>query len=125
MNAATIALVCTGGAVGAVVRYWVSRGLALWQPTSKFPLPTLFVNLTGSALLGVVFAVADPDVTQLIDAPLVLLLGVGFCGAYTTFSSFCTDTVTLIPQSGWLATAYVVATVVGSVVAFSVPFAGL
>ncbi len=125
MNLLAIVLVCLGGALGAVTRFWVTRLGALLSPSSHFPFPTLFVNLTGSAILGVLFALTTPDLTRVIDAPLLLFAGVGFCGAYTTFSSFCTETVALVPRSGWKAAAYVLATVAGSITAFAVPFASL
>lgn len=125
MSLAAIAIVCAGGALGAVTRYWVTRAGAMVSPSSHFPFPTLFVNLTGSAILGVLFGLVEPDFTRVIDAPIHLFFGVGFCGAYTTFSSFCTETVTLVPRSGAQAALYVLATVAGSIAAFTVPFAML
>ena len=123
MNLAAIAIVCLGGALGAVTRYWATRWGAHLLPSTDFPFPTLFVNLSGSALLGVVFGLTSPDFTQVIDAPILLFAGVGFCGAYTTFSSFCTETITLIARSGPQAALYILATVAGSITAFAISFA--
>ena len=125
MSISELALVCIGGALGAVLRFWVTRSGALVVKKLRFPLPTLFVNLTGSALLGILFGITNPDPNYLIEAPVLLFFGVGFCGAYTTFSSFCTETVALIPQSRRLAAAYIALTVLGSVAAFSTPFMAL
>jgi fluoride exporter len=122
MSALSLFLVCLGGALGALCRYWTSRGSALFWPEMKFPGPTLFVNLTGSALLGAVIGFADFDLTTAAEAPFLVFAGVGFCGAYTTFSSFCTETVALMRTSRRLATIYITTTVVGSIAAFSAIF---
>lgn len=113
-------LVAIGGALGAVSRFWVTRWWSGYAP--HFPYPTLFLNLAGSALLGTLFALVEPELTALIDAPLLLFAGVGYCGALTTFSSFCTETVSLLANSILRAAVYVVCTVVGCVAAFGVPF---
>ncbi len=122
MSALSLSLVCLGGALGALCRYWISRGAALLRPEMKFPGPTLFVNLTGSALLGGLLAATSADLTAPIEAPLLVFAGVGFCGAYTTFSSFCTETVALMRTSKRHAIIYVVATVAGAIAAFSAIF---
>ena len=118
MSPVSLLVVALGGSLGAVTRYGISRLWGLAAPKLEFPFPTLFVNVTGSALLGAMFGLMEPDMTSLLEAPLLLFAGVGFCGAYTTFSSFCTETVTLIPKSGWLALAYVVASIAGSIAGF-------
>ena len=75
-------LVGLGGAVGAVLRHVV--GVAL--DSDRFPYGTLAVNVAGSAVLaGVTLAGAGE--------PVLLLVGTGVCGAFTTFSSFAFETV--------------------------------
>lgn len=77
-------LISVGGALGAVFRYSVGQ---LLRRTS-FPWATLLVNAVGTAILGaVVFGIEDTGTS--------LLVGVGFCGALTTFSSFSFETVRL------------------------------
>ena len=125
MSLLDLGLLVVGGAIGAVCRYWISRAGALVMPSLAFPAPTLFVNVTGSALLGLLFGLTDPDLTSMIDAPLLLLAGVGFCGAYTTFSSFCTETVTMVSKSPSKAALYVVLSVAGSVVALWLGVSGV
>jgi len=77
-------LISLGGALGAVFRYAVGQLLG----KTSFPWETLVVNALGSFVLGVVlFGVRNADV--------LLLVSVGFCGAFTTFSSFSFQTVDL------------------------------
>ena len=110
----TLFYVAIGGALGAVLRYLCSVALV-------FPYATLFVNVTGSFLMGLAFVVlsgADngPDVYQ----PLVMT---GFLGGFTTFSAYSLDTLRLVEQGDVaLAAAYVVGTVCVCLVAV---FAGV
>lgn len=78
------ALVGFGAAVGAVSRY--AAGYLI--DSTAFPWSTLIVNVAGSFLLGIVLLSG-------LDSRLRLAVGVGFCGAFTTFSSFSFQTVTL------------------------------
>jgi len=77
-------LLGTGGAIGAVLRYAVSLQLA----NDRFPFATLVVNIVGSFVLGLV-AFAAPAET------VVLFIGIGACGSFTTYSSFSVETVRL------------------------------
>ena len=122
MTLSTIGILAAGGAMGAIQRYAVSRGIALKWPTLEFPAATLLVNLVGSALLGALFAHHTPPIDHAIDDTLLLFAGVGFCGAFTTFSSFCTDTVGLLSSSMTAAALYFLATVAGSLGAFALFF---
>jgi CrcB protein len=77
-------LISIGGAAGAVLRYVVGQLIN----SSSFPWATLVVNALGSFVLGsVIFGVSESDI--------LLLVSVGFCGAFTTFSSFSFQTVSL------------------------------
>jgi CrcB protein len=79
-------------AVGAPVRYVVD-GLISDRAPGKFPWGTLVVNISGSALLGLLTGLALYHAFP--KAPR-LILGTGFCGAYTTFSTFTFETVRLM-----------------------------
>jgi fluoride exporter len=82
-------LVLVGGAVGAPVRYLVDRAVSL-RSTSVFPLGTLTVNLVGCFILGCLAGAASENVR--------ILLGTGFCGALTTFSTFGYETSRLASE---------------------------
>ncbi|CAN5884152.1 N/A [soil metagenome] len=88
----TIGWVALGGALGATGRYLVST-FAVERWGVAFPYGTLFVNVAGSLLLGVVAGIFARG-TGLPDS-VRLLVGVGFCGAFTTFSTFAVETVGL------------------------------
>lgn len=77
-------LLGTGGALGAVGRYAVGR----WLAHDRFPFGTLAVNVIGSFVLGLVTFAGMGD-------EVVLFLGVGACGSFTTYSSFSFETVRL------------------------------
>jgi CrcB protein len=97
--------VAIGSAAGGVARFvlggWLQRRLDGSLPRVgrlAFPVGTLAVNVTGSFLLGVlvvVLARRAGDATA-----MQLLLAVGFCGGYTTFSTFSLDTVALLEGGG-------------------------
>jgi CrcB protein len=90
-----------GGFVGAIVRFLMSRSLARWLGAS-YPYGTLFVNFTGSVLLG--FFLTWVTQRVLADYHLRIFVAIGFCGAYTTFSSYSFETFVLLEQRHyWLA----------------------
>lgn len=84
-----------GAVAGANLRYAVNRA-ALKYISASVPYGTLIVNLTGSLLLG--FFLAWTSERVLADPLWRALVAVGFCGAYTTFSSYSYETVSLVEQ---------------------------
>ncbi|HEY9415091.1 MAG TPA: fluoride efflux transporter CrcB [Pseudonocardia sp.] len=102
----TVLLVALGAAVGAPLRYVTDR-VVQSRHDSGFPWGTFTVNTVGSLVLGLVAGAAvSPGVTA--------LLGTGFCGALTTYSTFGYETVALAGRRAWL---YATLNAVGSVVA--------
>ncbi|HKP14891.1 MAG TPA: fluoride efflux transporter CrcB [Gemmatimonadaceae bacterium] len=100
--------VALGSAAGGVARWsvgnWVQR-LGGGLPPAVFPVGTLVVNATGSFVLGLLSAwLTRPGAAGRTDI-MWLLLGVGFCGGYTTFSTFSLDTVALLETRGGIAAA--------------------
>lgn len=91
---ATLIAVAAGSAIGGVLRHWL--GLMIAQRVgSGFPWGTLFVNVTGSFLIGFLAAIAD---TRQMSQGVREFLMVGVLGGYTTFSAFSLQTLTLMRE---------------------------
>jgi CrcB protein len=113
---ATTALLMLGGGAGANARYWLGRLVAGWQGAVEFPWATLFINVSGSVVLGVVAAayLGHPDPAR---RTWYLLLGTGFCGGYTTFSTFSYEALKLLQDDRPAAAAgYVLGSVAAGLV---------
>ncbi len=93
----TFLLVALGAAVGAPLRYLTDRYVQARYGTG-FPWGTLAVNVTGSLILGLVLGLP-------LSPGLTALIGTGFCGALTTYSTFSWETLTLA-RRGDRATAF-------------------
>lgn len=93
-------LVGLGGFVGANARFVVARGVAALLDT-RFPLGTFVINISGSFLLGALGVVVADRISPNSES-LRLALGVGFLGAYTTFSTFEFETHALFEDGSWL-----------------------
>ncbi|MBC8152897.1 MAG: fluoride efflux transporter CrcB [Bacteroidetes bacterium] len=89
-----IVLVFVGGGVGSVVRYGIGRLL----PVAAFPIAILVVNTVASAILGWVVGWL---LSRSAGEEARLLIGVGFCGGLSTFSSFSYDTLVLLQNGRW------------------------
>ena len=105
-------LVMAGGAIGAAFRYQLSRtALQLLGPA--FPWGTWIANLGGGLLLGLLAGVVIRHGPS--DNPLLLFLGVGVLGGFTTFSGFSLEMVQMLERGHLaLAVAYALSSVAGS-----------
>jgi len=100
-------LVATGGALGALGR-WAVGSLSVG---TAFPWATLAVNLTGSLMLGVLAAAFS---SGSISKDAILLVGVGFMGAFTTMSAYSFEAVEMVESGAFGAlAAYIVVTALG------------
>lgn len=90
-----------GGALGTGARFWAS-GLIAERFGEIFPLGTLFVNVTGSFIIGFCAGLLDPQGPHLITPRLRQFVMIGICGGYTTFSSFSLQTLELARDGDWL-----------------------
>ena len=95
------ACVAAGGMLGSVARYLVSL---LIPSLLALPLATLFVNVTGSFVIGFYSTLSGPDGRLFASTRQRQFVMTGFCGGYTTFSSFSLDTVRLL-RAGMAETA--------------------
>lgn len=95
--------VAIGGALGSVGRFWLG-GLIAARFGETFPFGTLFVNVTGSFLIGIIGALTIPEgrMDSQSRAFATQLLMTGVCGGYTTFSSFSLQTLNLLRDREWL-----------------------
>ena len=106
-------IVGAGGAIGAIGRYLI--GLLPMNPENGFPLKTFLINVIGCFIIGIIAALADKNA---VNPNLVLLIKVGICGGFTTFSSFALETEGLIAKgSTGVALMYVILSLVCGVLA--------
>jgi CrcB protein len=87
-----------GAVLGANARYFVSRWAARTL-SPIFPYGTLLINITGSMLLG--FFLVWTSERVLADPRWRYLIAIGFCGAYTTFSSYAFESMYFFEQGQW------------------------
>ena len=118
MNALTVIWVALGSAAGGVCRYLVSH---LLNAGGGFPWGTLTVNVVGSLAIG---ALSGWLAHQSAQATAIRLFAVvGFCGGFTTFSTFSNEAFRLLEQSQWgLFAGYVGASVVAGLAAVALGY---
>lgn len=98
----TIFLISIGAILGANLRYFVGQYFAKLIPSS-LPYGTLIINATGSFILALFLVWTTERV--LSDPRWRLIIAVGFCGGYTTFSSYAYETFALFESGQWLTCA--------------------
>lgn len=99
-----------GGGLGSVMRYGVQMLLHERIVAYDFPWATFGVNIAGSFLIGLFYALSD---RINISAEVRLLLTAGLCGGFTTFSTFSNDCMLMLRQGEWtLALTYISLSVV-------------
>lgn len=89
----TVMLVGTGGFIGSVSRYLLSRMIQINFPHA-FPLGTFTVNILGCLLIGFIYGLWDKSPSFTIGWRL--FLAAGFCGGFTTFSTFANENLALL-----------------------------
>lgn len=90
-----ILVVGAGGSLGAILRFMVSTVFARRFGT-RFPYGTFFINVSGSFILGLFLTLAAQQI--MADQVYRWLIAVGFCGGYTTFSTYTYETLTMVRE---------------------------
>ncbi len=97
-NVQTVLWISLGAVLGANLRYW----FGVWAGQrwgTQFPFATLFINLTGSFILGLFITVITEHF--LIDPRWRLFFAIGFLGSYTTFSTYTYESISLLMAGNW------------------------
>lgn len=112
--------IAIGGASGAVSRYWMVQSINQWLG-KDFPYGTLFVNVSGSFLLGFLSVYLWQKIP--LSEELKLLLTVGFFGSYTTFSTFSLEVLNAMMAGAYVKSiAYILSSVLFSLIAVYLGF---
>jgi CrcB protein len=90
--------IVAGGIAGTLARYGMG-GLVQRLAGGVFPFGTLSVNLLGSFILGVLWQFVE---ASSVSPNIRALVGIGFCGAFTTFSTLALETLNLLRDGEWL-----------------------
>lgn len=107
-------LVGIGGFIGSVCRYLI--GLIPLKQNTLFPVKTLVINVVGAFLIGMIAAAASKN--KSVDPGMILMLKVGVCGGFTTFSTLAFETAALFKEDHMMmGILYVAASVVFGVLA--------
>ena len=93
-----------GSALGGMARYWCS-GFVAARFGETFPWGTIAVNIIGSFVIGFFATISGPDGRLLVPSLARQFVMLGFCGGYTTFSSFSLQTLNLVRDGEWLQAA--------------------
>lgn len=108
-----ILLLMLGGGLGTNARYWLARWLGEVSWAKGFPVGTFVINVSGSFILGIAAVVILERLPPAYQN-WYLLFGTGFCGGYTTFSTFEWETFKLVRDNNWW---LAVVNILGSVLA--------
>ncbi|PYZ99237.1 fluoride efflux transporter CrcB [Alteribacter lacisalsi] len=113
-------IVAFGGGAGAISRFLLGAKIQHHWPSPPIPVAMLIVNILGSIGLGVFFGAMFEGIPIFeYHNPWFLLLGIGYFGAFTTFSTFSVEAITLLEQKKYpKAVYYIVLSIGGSLAGF-------
>ena len=114
-----LALVFLGGGLGSVLRYFFSKFLN--NPETGIPFGTFAANILGSLLIGIILGLALKNET--LSQNTVLFLATGFCGGFTTFSTFAYENHLFLKSGDFMSFAFY--TIASFVVGFAMVFFGM
>jgi CrcB protein len=99
----SIMIVGLGGFIGTVARFLISRYFQV-NLISVSPWSTLFVNIAGCLLIGIIYGISEKG--EFMSPEIRLFLTVGICGGFTTFSTFSNDAFLLVREQEWIRFAF-------------------
>jgi CrcB protein len=88
-------IIGSGSFIGGIARFLISRYVQS-QALSTFPYGTFLVNVAGCFLIGIFYGLSERG--NLMNAELRMFLTVGFCGGFTTFSTFASENISLLRE---------------------------
>ncbi|WP_104736209.1 fluoride efflux transporter CrcB [Hanstruepera ponticola] len=115
----SLLLVFIGGGVGSALRYLIGKWLN--SPDTGIPYGTFAANILGSLLIGIILGLAAKN--NSLNSNQTLLLATGFCGGFTTFSTFAYENHVLLKSGDF--TSFAVYTIASFIVGFLAVFLGL
>jgi len=95
----TLLLIGLGGFLGSISRFLIALGVSRYFQTI-LPMGTLVVNIIGCLLIGIIYSLAEQK--NILSPEFRVFLGVGFCGGFTTYSSFAFEKFSLIKTGDFL-----------------------
>lgn len=115
----SLLLVFFGGGLGSVLRYMVGKWLN--NPETGIPYGTFAANILGSLLIGIILGLAAK--TNSLNSNQTLLLATGFCGGFTTFSTFAYENHIMLKSGDF--TSFAIYTIASFIIGFLAVFLGL
>ncbi len=112
-------LVFIGGGVGSSLRYWISKYLNSAQ--TGIPYGTFSANIIGSFIIGIVLGLALKNSS--VSQNTILLVATGFCGGFTTFSTFAYENHIFLKSGDFM--SFALYTLASFVIGFAAVFAGM
>jgi len=111
----TLVIAC-GGAVGAVLRFFVTNAVSRYMPHTIFPLDTVVVNMLGAIFMAVILEFMALRWSVPLEWRAFILFGV--IGGFTTFSRFAIDIISMLERSEWVkAGAYIFISIFATILA--------
>jgi CrcB protein len=121
MKIGQILLIGLGGFIGTILRYLSSTFLDKFQPIKLLPISTLYINIIGCFIIGLLYGVSEKN--NFFSHNIKLFLTIGICGGYTTFSAFAIENVEMLEQSNYI--GFVFYTLISLLVCISSVIMGL
>ena len=118
--ARSLILIGIGSCIGGISRYLTQQYVQKYYPSS-IPLGTLSVNIIGCFLIGIIYALADRG--NILSPAMRLFLATGFCGGYTTFSSFAYENISLMREGDFFYTGLYI--MLSMVIGFAAVYLGI